>query len=96
MILDNDSGLNFENEVILDKDVKWLIKVKADSLEVLLMRTFFLSPLMQTGYCCILTVLFLESETSSEEMDKDKAGQAGQASVEEHYMTIMQEEQFGE
>ncbi|XP_022332916.2 dual E2 ubiquitin-conjugating enzyme/E3 ubiquitin-protein ligase BIRC6-like isoform X4 [Crassostrea virginica] len=36
-----------------------------------------------------------ESETSSEEADKDKSGQAGQASAEKHYMTIMEEEQFG-
>lgn len=60
------------------------------------MSTFFQSLLVQTGYCNIPNILFLESESSSEEMDKDKAGQAGQASVEEHYMTVMQEEQFGE
>lgn len=38
----------------------------------------------------------LESEASSEEMDKDKSRQGSQASAEEHYMTIMQEEQFGQ
>ncbi|XP_062579414.1 baculoviral IAP repeat-containing protein 6-like [Saccostrea cucullata] len=36
-----------------------------------------------------------ETEGASEEAGKDKSGQAGQASAEEHYMTIMQEEQFG-
>ena len=52
---------------------------------------------MPTYYLLVKCLLFLsESETSSEDVDKDKSGQAGQASAEKHYMTIMEEEQFGE